>query len=127
MRPRSRAAGTPITGEISCVRRRWPLLRWSPAGSFIFSGYLDVPEEGLWEIAVTSDDGTVLEIDGTLAVNADGSHSNSTATGFIGLQKGMHAFTLKYLEDYEGQHLDWKWRGPSSVTFVPIPASAVFH
>ena len=32
-----------------------------------------------------------------------------------------------YLEDYEGQHLDWKWRGPSSVTFVPIPASAVFH
>ena len=94
---------------------------------FIFSGYLDVPEEGLWEIAVTSDDGTVLEIDGTLAVNADGSHSNSTATGFIGLQKGMHAFTLKYLEDYEGQHLDWKWRGPSSVTFVPIPASAVFH
>ena len=94
---------------------------------FIFTGYLDVPEEGLWEFAVTSDDGTVLEIDGQLTVNADGSHANSTATGFIGLGKGLHAFTLRYLEDYEGQHLDWAWKSPSSERFTPIPASAVFH
>ena len=94
---------------------------------YIFTGYLDVPEEGLWEFAITSDDGTVLEIDGHLAVNADGSHSNSTATGFIGLQKGLHSFTLRYLEDYEGQNLEWRWRAPGTRNFVPIPASAIFH
>ncbi len=92
---------------------------------YIFTGYLDVPEEGLWEFAITSDDGCVLEIDGHLAVNADGSHSNSTATGFIGLAKGLHAFTLRYLEDYEGQNLEWKWRSPSSEVFALIPVSAI--
>ena len=94
---------------------------------YIFTGYLDVPEEGLWEFAITSDDGCVLEIDGHLAVNADGSHSNSTATGFIGLAKGLHAFTLRYLEDYEGQNLEWRWRSPSSEGFALVPASAISH
>ena len=94
---------------------------------YIFTGYLDVPEDGLWEFAVTSDDGSVLELDGRLAVNNDGSHANYTATGHIALRKGLHAFRLLYLEDYEGQHLDWKWRAPSATTFSPIPAGAVSH
>lgn len=94
---------------------------------FLFSGYLDVPEAGLWEFAVTSDDGAVLEIDGSLAVNGDGSHANYTATGHIALRKGMHAFRLLYLEDYEGQNLAWAWKRPSSDTFEPIPETAIFH
>ena len=94
---------------------------------FIYSGYLEVPEAGLWEFAVTSDDGAVLEIDGRLAVNGDGSHANYTATGHIALRKGMHAFRLLYLEDYEGQNLEWAWKRPSSDTFEPIPETAVFH
>ena len=94
---------------------------------FIYSGYLEVPEAGLWEFAVTSDDGAVLEIDGRLAVNGDGSHANYTATGHIALRKGMHAFRLLYLEDYEGQNLAWAWKRPSSDTFEPIPETAVFH
>ena len=94
---------------------------------FIFEGYLDVPEAGLWELAVTSDDGAVLEIDGRLAVNGDGSHANYTATGHIALRKGMHAFRLLYLEDYEGQNLAWAWKRPSSDTFEPIPETAIFH
>ena len=94
---------------------------------FLFTGYLDVPEAGLWEFAVTSDDGAVLEIDGSLAVNGDGSHANYTATGHIALRKGMHAFRLLYLEDYEGQNLAWAWKRPSSDTFEPIPETAIFH
>ena len=94
---------------------------------FIFTGYLDVPEAGLWEFAVTSDDGAVLAIDGSLAVNGDGSHANYTATGHIALRKGVHAFRLLYLEDYEGQNLAWAWKRPSSDTFEPIPETAIFH
>ena len=94
---------------------------------FVFTGYLDVPEAGLWEFAVTSDDGAVLEIDGRLAVNGDGSHANYTATGHIALRKGMHAFRLLYLEDYEGQNLEWAWKRPSSDTFEPIPETAIYH
>ncbi|MBR1518269.1 MAG: GH92 family glycosyl hydrolase [Prevotella sp.] len=94
---------------------------------FIFDGYLDIPEDGLWEFAVTSDDGAVLLLDGKLAVNGDGSHSNYTATGYIALLKGMHQFRLLYLEDYEGQNLEWAWKAPSAAEFAPIPESAISH
>ena len=94
---------------------------------FIFDGYLDIPEDGLWQFAVTSDDGAVLLLDGKLAVNGDGSHANYTATGYIALRKGMHQFRLLYLEDYEGQNLEWKWKAPSATEFAPIPESAISH
>lgn len=94
---------------------------------FIFNGYIDVPEEGLWEFAVTSDDGAVLELDGRLVVNGDGSHANFKATGHVGLRKGLHKFRLRYLEDYEGQNLEWAWKRPGTEEFEPIPDSAIFY
>ena len=94
---------------------------------FIFNGYIDVPEGGLWEFAVTSDDGAVLELDGRLVVNGDGSHANFKATGHVGLRKGLHAFRLRYLEDYEGQNLEWAWKRPGAAEFEPIPESAIYY
>ena len=93
---------------------------------YVFTGYIDVPEEGLWEFALRSDDGSILEIDGRLAVNNDGSHSDYTATGQIALRKGLHPFRLVYLEDYEGQVLGWGWKAPSSDKFENIP-EAIFY
>ncbi len=94
---------------------------------YIFSGYVDVPEEGLWEFAVTSDDGAVLELDGLLVVNGDGSHANYMATGHVALRKGIHSFRLRYLEDYEGQNLDLAWKLPGSAEFIPVPASKILY
>ena len=94
---------------------------------FVFSGYLDIPTDGLWEFAVTSDDGAVLELDGRLVVNGDGSHANFKATGHVGLRKGLHAFRLPYLEDYEGQNLEWAWKRPGTEDFEPIPESAIYY
>jgi hypothetical protein len=94
---------------------------------FIFSGYLDIPADGLWEFAVTSDDGAVLELDGRLVVNGDGSHANFKATGHVGLRKGLHSFRLPYLEDYEGQNLEWAWKRPGTEDFEPIPESAIYY
>ncbi len=94
---------------------------------YVFTGYIDVPEDGLWEFALRSDDGSILEIDGRLAVNNDGSHSDYTATGQIALRKGFHSFRLVYLEDYEGQVLGWGWKAPSSDKFEDIPEANVRH
>lgn len=94
---------------------------------FVFTGYIDIPEDGLWEFAVTSDDGAVLELDGQLVVNGDGSHANYKATGHVGLRKGLHAFRLRYLEDYEGQNLEWAWKYPSTEDFKAIPQSAIYY
>ena len=94
---------------------------------YVFTGYIDIPEDGLWEFALRSDDGSILEIDGRLAVNNDGSHSDYTATGQIALRKGFHSFRLVYLEDYEGQVLGWGWKAPSSDKFEDIPEANVRH
>ena len=94
---------------------------------YVFTGYVDVPEDGLWEFALRSDDGSVLYIDNSLAVNNDGSHSDYTATGQIALRKGLHSFRLVYLEDYEGQVLGWSWKAPGSDRFTDIPETSICH
>ena len=94
---------------------------------YVFTGLIDVPSEGLWEFAVASDDGAVLYIDGEKVVDNDGSHSAFLATGQIPLRKGLHAFQLPYLEDYEGQSLNWGWRAPGAEKFTPIPETAIYH
>ncbi len=94
---------------------------------YIFTGYLDIASDGIWEFFVSSDDGGVLEIDGTRVVDNDGSHSAYSATGRIPLLKGYHAFRLLYLEDYEGQSLAWGWKSPSDKRFSRIPDTAIIH
>ncbi len=94
---------------------------------YIFTGYLDIPSDGIWEFAVSSDDGALLEIDGRAVVDNDGSHAAYTATGRIPLMKGMHPFRLTYLEDYEGQSLFWAWKPQGGDKFGRIPKEAVWH
>ena len=94
---------------------------------YIFTGYLDVPEDGIWDFALRSDDGALLEIDGKVVVDNDGSHSAFTATGRIPLKKGPHPFRLSYLEDYEGQTLYWAWKPQRGEKFERIPEEAVWH
>ena len=94
---------------------------------YVFTGYLEVPSDGIWDFAVRSDDGALLEIDGRVVVDNDGSHSAFTATGRIPLMKGFHPFRLSYLEDYEGQSLFWAWKPKGGERFSPIPKEAVWH
>lgn len=92
-----------------------------------FSGYVDIPEKGVWEFMTKSDDGSVLYIDGRKTVDNDGSHAAVSATGRIALDKGLHSFRLLYFEDYEGQELSWGWKAPGDAGFTDIPAQKLFH
>lgn len=92
-----------------------------------FSGYVDIPERGVWEFMTKSDDGSVLYIDGRKTVDNDGSHAAVSATGRIALDKGLHRFSLLYFEDYEGQELAWGWKAPGDTEFSDIPADKLFH
>ena len=93
---------------------------------YIFSGLINVPEDGVYTFQTRSDDGSVLYIDHELVVNNDGSHAAIPATGFIALKKGVHPYMLYYFEDYEGEHLSWAWKLPSAKELAPVPASALF-
>ncbi len=94
--------------------------------AFIFKGFLDIDERGVWEFMTKSDDGSVLFIDGVKVVDNDGSHAAVSATGRIALDKGCHSFELKYIEDYEGHELEWGWKTPSGDTFTEIPPSKIY-
>ena len=93
---------------------------------YIFTGYLDVPEEGIWSFSLLSDDGAILEMDGKLVVNNDGSHSAIATTGRIPLRKGLHSYRLVYLEDYEDQALAWAWKAENADRFSPVPKANLF-
>ncbi len=94
--------------------------------AYIFDGLVYCPEDGVYEFLTRSDDGSVLLIGGQPVVDNDGSHAAIPATGRVALKKGYHPYTLLYFEDYEGEHLDWAWKLPSSEVFAPIPVSNLF-
>lgn len=89
--------------------------------AYVFSGFIYVPEKGVYEFSTISDDGSVLYINDKKIVDNDGSHAAIMATGRIALEQGFHWFKLMYFEDYEGEHLSWGWKTPSSGKHAPIP------
>ena len=93
---------------------------------YVFSGIILVPEDGVYTFATRSDDGSILYIDGEKVVDNDLSHAAILATGKIALNKGYHNYKLEYFEDYEGDHLSWKWQLPSKKQLEDIPASVLF-
>lgn len=94
--------------------------------AFIFTGFISVPEDGVYEFMTKSDDGSVLYIGDLKIVDNDGSHAAIIATGRIALKKGLHPYRLLYFEDYEGEHLSWGWKTPTSDKFTSIPTSSLF-
>ena len=95
--------------------------------AYNFMGYIDVPEDGDWCFALTSDDGSELVVDGVLVVINDGSHDPVTATGKIPLQKGLHSFKLHYFDDTGAQELSWAWKKEGESGFRPIPANILYY
>lgn len=93
---------------------------------YIFSGLIEVPEDGIYTFMTSSDDGSVLYIGDEMVVNNDGSHAAIPATGAIALRKGFHPYKLYYFEDYEGESLSWAWKLPSAQELTPIPSSALY-
>ena len=66
-------------------------------------------------------------MDGSLVVNNDGSHSARTTFGRIPLLRGLHAYKLIYLEDYEGQALAWGWKAEGAADFSPVPSDKLYY
>lgn len=94
--------------------------------AYIYTGFVSVPQDGVYEFMTKSDDGSVLYIGNTKIVDNDGSHAAITATGRIALKKGLHPYKLMYFEDYEGEFLGWGWKMSGQADYVPIPKENLF-
>jgi hypothetical protein len=88
---------------------------------------INVPEDGIYEFMTKTDDGSILYVDGKEVVNSDGSHAAIVVTGKIALLKGLHTYKLLYIEDYEGESMEWGWRKPSAAKFETIPNDCLYE
>lgn len=73
----------------------------------VLTGFLDIPEDGIYTFALHSDDGSVLTIGDRVVVDNDGAHSPREIIGQKALAKGLHPFKVTYF-DYNGGILEMK-------------------
>lgn len=77
-----------------------------------FTGYLDVPKDGVYVFTLVSNDGSRLTIGDVRVIDNDHYKSVVEFSGEIALQAGKHAFTVDYYQHSGFQVLDLDWEGP---------------
>jgi hexosaminidase len=91
-----------------------------------FSGFLRVPESGVYEFSLVSDDGSNLGVAGKLVVDNDDFHGADEKTGMIALARGIHPFVLRYAQATGGAALSLRVRRDGGA-WQPIPAGWLVH
>lgn len=66
--------------------------------ALVFTGYLHVARAGLYTLALSSDDGSVLEVDGRVVVDNDGWHSEQEKSGMVALEAGYHPLVIRFVQ-----------------------------
>ena len=91
-----------------------------------YTGYISVPADGQYTFYLSSDDGSLLFIDGVQVVNNDGTHMMIEQGNTIGLQAGLHAISVGYFNQtgYEGLQISYSGPGLSKQL---IPSSALYR
>lgn len=87
----------------------------------VLTGFLDIPEDGIYTFALYSDDGSILTIGDRVVVDNDGAHSPREIIGQKALSKGLHPFKITYF-DYNGGVLSLKMIDGKGEK-IPFPAS----
>jgi hypothetical protein len=85
-----------------------------------------IAEAGTWEMALVSDDGAILSIDGVDVINNDGIHGPEARLARVRLPAGVRNFRMRYFQG-PPQHiaLVLVWKRPGDKDFDYIPASLI--
>jgi hexosaminidase len=86
------------------------------------TGYLRVPDDALYEFALTSDDGSSMEIGDRTVVDNDGFHGDEQRTGMIALRAGLHPITVRHFQGTGGASLTLRYRRGDGA-WQEVPAS----
>lgn len=77
-----------------------------------FTGYIDIPADGVYTFYTYSDDGSILYLHDREIVNNDGSHSARLRSGYVALRKGWAPIRIGYFDDFLGETLRLGMIGP---------------
>jgi len=78
-----------------------------------FTGWITIPETGVYTFYTVSDDGSELYIGDHKVVDNDGCHGDLERSGERALMAGRHRFTLDYFQNSSGQTLQVFIKGPN--------------
>ena len=91
------------------------------------SGMIDTPAGGSYNFGTSSDDGTVLFVDGQLVVNNNNYQGFNTPfpdkTGSITLSAGYHNIVLGYFQGGGGYSFEAAIKGPSDTGYADLGAT----
>ena len=92
------------------------------------SGFLKIPEDGIYEFQLASSDGSKLYLNSYEVIDNDGWHPTVTKMAIIPLKAGLHPFIVSYLNIGGGfGTFRLKIKMPGSEEFVKIPADMLSH
>ncbi len=86
----------------------------------VFSGYIQIPNEGVYSFFTDSDDGSRLFIGPDLVVDNDGLHGRKEGEGVIALAAGFHPIRVDYFNRTGSHALEVLFKGPG-MDKTPIP------
>jgi hypothetical protein len=87
-------------------------------------GFLET-RAGTHELRLTSDDGSILALDGRVVIDHDGLHGVTAKTAMLELGAGLHPIDLWFFQSYGGWALKLEWKPPGAQAFTFVPASAL--
>ncbi|MEN9685210.1 MAG: hypothetical protein RLZZ28_996 [Bacteroidota bacterium] len=92
----------------------------------IFEGYIKIEQTAAYSFHLTSDDGSILTIDGMEMVNNDGNHGAEEKEGKCMLEKGYHKINLRYFDSGGGNTLKLQYQLMGQDK-IEVPATIYFH
>jgi hypothetical protein len=113
------SSGTISTFNISEIKH-------SRSFGYIYKGYLNVPETGVYTIYLTSNDGGILSVDGKMIIDNDGFHRTQEKSKKLALAKGYHPVLLNYFQMGGAKALKVCWEKPGGKK-VEIPKEVLFY
>ena len=91
-----------------------------------YTGYIKIPDNGLYTFYATSDDGSAVLIDNKLVVNNDGQHAMVENSGNVMLTSGYHKIEILFFQAGGGMGLQVDIKGPHMEKQV-IPTDMLFR
>lgn len=95
----------------------------------VFSGYVNIPKDGIYTFHTRSNDGSRIYIGDSLVVDLNiwRTHFDPfDKYGSIALKAGLHPIRVEFFQDFGRKHLQIFYEGPGLPKQV-IPASVLFH
>ena len=91
-------------------------------GAQQFTGYLRVPQSGVYHFAITTKGKAVVRLHDALLIDADSQYTagSKTLSGEIVLQKGLHPLQINYLAAKDAAAVSLEWQVPGG-KMQPIP------